>query len=90
MTMERLCELFNEFLEEEMNGRMPTARDINDFAGKVASCYEEYNYIMQILMDAVFPDKKPYFEFIVDYMIEEKAKEYAKAHSIKNYELREF
>ena len=41
-------------------------------------------------MYAVFPDKKPYFEFLVDYMTETKAKEYAKAHGIKNYELREF
>lgn len=53
MTMERLCELFNEFLEEELNGAMPNAEDINDFAGKVASCYEEYNAIVEILMEAI-------------------------------------
>ena len=53
MTMERLCELFNEFLEKEMNGRLPTVEEINDFAGKVASCYEEYNAIVEILMDAI-------------------------------------
>jgi hypothetical protein len=41
-------------------------------------------------MYAVFPDKKPYFEFLVDYVTEAQAKEYAKAHGIKNYELRKF
>lgn len=53
MTMERLCELFNEFLENELNGAMPTAEDINDFAAKVASCFEEYTAIVEILMDAI-------------------------------------
>lgn len=53
MTMERLCKLFNEFLENELNGAMPTAEDINDFAAKVTSCFEEYNAIVEILMDAI-------------------------------------
>lgn len=53
MTMERLCELFNEFLDEDLNGVMPTAEDINDFAAKVASCFEEYTAIVEILMDAI-------------------------------------
>lgn len=44
----------------------------------------------QWAMYAVFPDRKPYFEFLIDYMTETQAKEYAKAHGIKNYELREF
>lgn len=53
MTMERLCELFNQFLNEGLNGTMPNPEDINDFAAKVASCYEEYNAIVEILMDAI-------------------------------------
>lgn len=53
MTMEHLCELFNQFLDEDMNGAMPSAEDVNDFAAKVASCYEEYNAIVKILMDAI-------------------------------------
>lgn len=53
MTMERLCELFNQFLEEDMNGAMPNAEDINDFAAKIASCCEEYNAIVEILMEAI-------------------------------------
>lgn len=53
MTMERLCELFNQFLNEDMNGAMPNAEDINDFAAKVASCFEEYITIAEILMDAI-------------------------------------
>lgn len=39
---------------------------------------------------AVFPECKPYFEFLVDYMTEAQAKTYAATHGIKNYELREF
>lgn len=39
---------------------------------------------------AVFPERKPYFEFLIDYMTEAQAKTYAAAHGIKNYELREF
>lgn len=53
MTMERLCELFNKFLEEDINGAMPNAEDINDFASKIASCFEEYTAIVEILMDAI-------------------------------------
>lgn len=53
MTMEHLCELFNQFLNEELNGAYPNPEDINDFAGKIASCYEEYNAIVEILMDAI-------------------------------------
>lgn len=44
----------------------------------------------QWAMYAVFPDKKPYFEFLVDYLTEAQAKTYAMAHGIKNYELREY
>ena len=53
MTVKRLCELFNQYLTEKLNGKMPNAEDINDFAGKVASCYEEYIYIVQMLLDAI-------------------------------------
>lgn len=53
MTMERLCKLFNEFLDEDMNGATPNAEDINDFAGKVANDIWEYTYIVEILMDAI-------------------------------------
>lgn len=52
--MERLCELFNQFINEDLNGTMPNTEDINDFAGKTASCFEEYNAIVEILMDAIW------------------------------------
>jgi len=49
MKIKRLYELFNQYLD----GKMPKAEDVNDFAGKVASCYEEFIYIVQMLLDAI-------------------------------------